>query len=179
MARSLALVALTLLVIQGVLAYDPTITADFGLMGPVTGFVAQFPGVTGLGISSIFFKLGSGGLVPLHIHSRATELFIAVQGTWTVGFIDSANTHYTAQLKEGDQFVFPVGLIHYQLAGNSAATGYSSFNSENPGVTLIGSNIFTATPPIPDAVATGSFGIDAATLASIRKALAPPPPPSP
>ncbi|KAL2649465.1 hypothetical protein R1flu_017593 [Riccia fluitans] len=198
MARFLAFVGLAFLVIQGVLAYDPTITTDFGLMGSVSGdnfkstafessnlppnpaagglvlvpqFVAQFPGVTGLGISSLFFKLGSGGVVPPHIHARATELFFVISGTFNVGFVDSANVLYSATLYPGDQFVFPQGLVHYQQAGSSSATGYSSFNSQNPGVTLIASNVFASNPAFPPGVLEASFMIDSATVMSIRKGL--------
>ncbi|KAG6555683.1 hypothetical protein Mapa_002920 [Marchantia paleacea] len=196
--RQMAFLALALLVIQGVAAYDPTITTDFGLTDATSGenftsrafnaqmlppnpsagglvlvpqFAAQFPGVTGLGISSLFFKLGTGGLVPPHFHARSSEVFFALSGTWEVGFVDSANKLYSATLKAGDQFIFPQGLIHYQKAGSSSATGYSSFNSQNPGVTLIASNVFASTPGIPEEVLQGAFKIDADTVMSVRKAL--------
>ncbi|KAL3690114.1 hypothetical protein R1sor_016423 [Riccia sorocarpa] len=193
-----SIVVLVLLVIQGVVAYDPTITTDVGLTGTLTGenftsrafetdalptdpasgglvlvpqFVAQFPGVTGLGISSLFFKLGTGGIVPPHLHARATELFFVLSGTFHVGFVDSANVLYSATLQAGDQFVFPQGLVHYQQAGSSSASGYSSFNSQNPGVTLIASNVFASNPAIPTEVLAGSFMIDQETVQKIRIAL--------
>ncbi|BBN11673.1 protein MpCupin83 [Marchantia polymorpha subsp. ruderalis] len=197
-SRALAFMGLVHLMIQSSIAYDPTITTDFGLMGAASGadftstafeadklpadpaagglvlvpqFVGQFPGLTGLGISSLYFKLGAGGLVPPHIHARATELFIVLKGTFYVGFVDGANKLYTATLYPGDQFVFPQALVHYQLAGDSAAEGYSSFNSQNPGVTLIASNVFASTPGIPVGVLSAAFGTDAQTVMKIRTAL--------
>lgn len=189
---------LVLLMIQGVVSYDPTITTDFGLASATSGddfkstafedsklpadpaagglvlvpqFVAQFPGVTGLGISSLFFKLGAGGLVPPHLHARATELFVVLKGIFFVGFVDGSNNLFSATLGPGDQFVFPQGLIHYQLAGDSFSTGISAFNSQNPGVTLVASNVFASTPGIPVGVLSAAFAIDAATVLSIRAAL--------
>ncbi|KAG6551673.1 hypothetical protein Mapa_006760 [Marchantia paleacea] len=196
--KQLALLGLVLVVIQGVISYDPTITMDFGLMDASSGedftsrafgsdmlppnpsagglvlvpqFAAQFPGVTGLGISSLFFKLGTGGLVPPHFHARATEIFFVLSGSWEVGFVDSSNKLYSATLMAGDQFVFPQGLVHYQMAGSSSATGYSAFNSQNPGVTLIASNVFASTPGIPSGVLEASFKVDANTVMNIRTAL--------
>ncbi|KAG6551674.1 hypothetical protein Mapa_006761 [Marchantia paleacea] len=196
--RVLAFMGLVHLMIQGAIAYDPTITTDFGLTSAASGadftskafeadklpadpaagglvlvpqFVAQFPGLTGLGISSLYFKLGAGGLVPPHIHARATELFIVLKGTFYVGFVDGANKLYSATLYPGDQFIFPQALVHYQLAGNSEAEGYSSFNSQNPGVTLIASNVFASTPGIPVGVLSAAFKIDAQTVKNIRTAL--------
>ncbi|KAG6544532.1 hypothetical protein Mapa_014050 [Marchantia paleacea] len=190
-----ALLALALLVVQGVVAYDQTITTDFGLMGVLTGenctsrafkskmlppsppagglvlvpqFAGQFPGVTGLGISSLYFKLGTGGLVPPHFHARSSEIFFVLSGIFHVGFVDSANKLYSATLKPGDQFVFPQGLIHYQMAAGSSGTGYSAFNSENPGVTLIATNVFSSTP---DEVLQGAFKVDVTTVKNIKKAL--------
>ncbi|KAL3690110.1 hypothetical protein R1sor_016419 [Riccia sorocarpa] len=107
---------------QGLRAQCPPYGSHIWRFGLGLQFVAQFPGVTDLGISSLFFKLGTGGIVPPHFHARATELFLVLSGTFHVGFLDSANVLYSATLQAGDQFVFPQGLVHYQQAGSSSAT---------------------------------------------------------
>ncbi|KAG6544782.1 hypothetical protein Mapa_013808 [Marchantia paleacea] len=166
-------------------AYDPSITTDFGLIGATSGedftsrdfepanlpdnpdpgkasltpnYVKQFPGVTGLGVSSVFYKVGAGGLVPPHLHPRGTELFFVLTGTWSVGFIDTKGVLFKATLTPGDQFIFPQGMVHYQFAVDDSATGYSVSNTQDPGVSMVVKNLFSTNPSIPSVVMQHSLG---------------------
>ncbi|CAM6089534.1 unnamed protein product [Calypogeia fissa] len=180
---------------QTVLACDPGVLADYGLMnatsgadftstsfepknipvgGPVTlvaNFFTQFQGLTGLSISSLYFQLAAGALVPLHYHPRGSELFFVLTGTWYVGFIDTSGKLFDSYLQPGDQFVFPVGLTHFQLVtSKTTATGFSGFNSALPGLFLL-STTFESTPPVPDSILEGTYNTDSKTIDMLRKGL--------
>ncbi|KAJ7951510.1 auxin-binding protein ABP19a-like [Quillaja saponaria] len=100
-------------------------------------FVAQFPGVNGLGLSIARLDLAPAGVIPLHTHPGASEILLVVHGKITVGFISSANSVYVKTLKRGEVFVFPQGLLHFQVnAAGYKATAFASFNSPNPGLQI-------------------------------------------
>ena len=75
--------------------------------------VDQIPGVNTLGISLARIDYApNGGLNPPHIHPRATEILVVVEGTLYVGFVTSnPNRLISKVLYPGDVFVFPIGLI--------------------------------------------------------------------
>ncbi|KAI6680872.1 hypothetical protein NL676_034753 [Syzygium grande] len=118
-------------------------------------FVDQFPGLNTLGISMARIDFAPGGLNPPHTHPRGTEVLVVVEGTLLVGFVTSNqlnNTLFTKVLYKGDVFVFPIGLIHFQLnIGNT---------SQNPGVITIANAVFGAKPPISADVLTKAFQVD-------------------
>lgn len=155
---------------------DPDITSDFILPpettansdfftfrgfkeslsgGPKTGsFQAtkatqvEFPALNGQSVSLAVLQFGPRGLNPPHTHPRSAELLIVVQGTLSVGFVDSNNKLYTQFLNKGDAFVFPKGLVHFQVNVESRypAVAISAFGSANAGTvslpkTLFGSGI--------------------------------------
>ncbi|KAJ1407098.1 RmlC-like cupin domain superfamily [Sesbania bispinosa] len=99
--------------------------------------VTNFPGLNGLGISAARVDMGIGGTVPMHTHARATELLIMVQGQMTAGFI-TPNAVYMKNLKPGDLFVFPQGLLHFQYnSGAGNATAFAAYSSPDPGLDLL------------------------------------------
>ncbi|CAM6095922.1 unnamed protein product [Calypogeia fissa] len=189
---------LALLAAQTVLGYDPTITTDYGIMNPWGGanftstayepanipmnngglvllpqFGAQFPGVVGLGISTLFFNAAGGAEVPPHIHPRATEIFYILTGTWYVGFIDTSNKLFDANLVAGDLFIFPIGLIHFQLVtSKDGATGFSAFNSENPGVSIIPTALFESSASLDNMVLAEAFNVTVDIIKMIKMNLA-------
>ncbi|PPS14078.1 hypothetical protein GOBAR_AA06493 [Gossypium barbadense] len=69
-----------------------------------------------------------GGLNPPHMHPRATEILVVLEGTLYVDFVTS-NTDIcfiTKVLNPGDVFVFPIGLIHFQFnIGNTKAVAFA------------------------------------------------------
>lgn len=118
-----------------------------------------FPVLTGLGVSNAIIKYLPGGINPPHTHPRGTEVLYVLEGTLTVGLVDTTNKFFTKVLIQGDVFVFPRGLVHYQInQGEKPVTVFVSFSSANPGtvslpVTLFGSGI-------PDDVHTAAFKVD-------------------
>ncbi|KAI3858187.1 hypothetical protein MKW92_028032 [Papaver armeniacum] len=108
--------------------------------------VAQIPGLNTLGISMVRIDYAPrGGMNPPHIHPRATEILVVLEGTLHVGFITSnpENKLISKTLKKGDVFVFPVGLIHAQVNhGNTPAVAIAALSSQNPGVITIANAVF-------------------------------------
>ncbi|KAL3654189.1 hypothetical protein CASFOL_003870 [Castilleja foliolosa] len=106
--------------------------------------VKQVPGLNTLGLSMARLDLGPGGYFPLHVHARASEIHIVLQGSLEVGFTSPEHnyTYYSKTLNVGDMFVVPAGLIHVQRnPGNVPMSSYSILNSQNPGVDEIGKAI--------------------------------------
>ncbi|XP_048140632.1 germin-like protein subfamily 1 member 7 isoform X2 [Rhodamnia argentea] len=126
--------------------------------------VMEFPGLNTLGISMARLDFAPGGLNPPHTHPRGTELLVVVEGTLLVGFVTSNqlnNTLFTKVLYPGDVFVFPIGLIHFQLnTGKTPALAFSGLSSQNPGVITIANAVFGAKPPISADVLTKAFQVD-------------------
>jgi quercetin dioxygenase-like cupin family protein len=122
---------------SGLASPGPTITPFNTALA--SALVTQFPAVNGLGISATRFDIYPGGVVPLLIHPRATELLFVLDGTMVAGFISAAtNTLYMKTLNKGDIFVFPKGLLHFQYNPvNKTTTGLSTYTSSNPGLQIV------------------------------------------
>lgn len=99
---------------------------------------ADFPGLNTQGLSIARTDLAVDGLVVPHAHPRASELFYVSKGVVVAGFIDTGGRLYQQNLREGDVFLFPRGLLHFSLnAGYELATAFSFLNGQNPGVVSI------------------------------------------
>ncbi|XP_056168621.1 germin-like protein subfamily 1 member 13 [Syzygium oleosum] len=126
--------------------------------------VLEFPGLNTLGISMARIDFAPGGLNPPHTHPCGTEVLVVVEGTLLVGFVASNqlnNTLFTKVLYKGDVFVFPIGLIHFQLnTGETPALAFAGLSSQNPGVIIIANSVFGAKPPISADVLTKAFQVD-------------------
>ncbi|OIW11816.1 hypothetical protein TanjilG_07297 [Lupinus angustifolius] len=108
-------------------------------------FVAQFPGLNGLGLSAARLDLAPGGVIPLHTHPGASELLIVTEGLVTAGFIASDNSVYVKKLSKGQLFILPQGLLHFQLSyGKSKAVAYAVFSSSNPGLQILDFALFAS-----------------------------------
>ncbi|KAJ4717796.1 putative Auxin-binding protein ABP19a [Melia azedarach] len=106
-------------------------------------FVAQFPGVNGLGLSLARLDLAPGGVIPMHTHPAASEIIFVLKGKITAGFISSANNVYFKTLKKGEVMVFPQGLLHFQInAGKYGSLAVVSFNSPDPGLQILDFALF-------------------------------------
>ena len=58
------------------------------------------------------------------------------------------NTLFTKQLVVGDVFVFPQGLIHFQLNnGKAPAVAIAALSSQNPGNITIANTVFGSKLP--------------------------------
>ncbi|XP_028783691.1 germin-like protein subfamily 1 member 13 [Neltuma alba] len=135
--------------------------------------VNEFPGLNTLGISLARIDYAPYGLNPPHIHPRATEVLTVLEGTLMVGFVASNqndNRLFTKVLNKGDVFVFPFGMIHFQLnVGHASAVALSSLSSQNPGVITVAKAVFGSTPPISRDVLTKAFQVDKNIIAYLQK----------
>ncbi|KAI3703399.1 hypothetical protein L1987_73444 [Smallanthus sonchifolius] len=126
-------------------------------------FATQLPGLNTLGISMVRIDYGPWGQNPPHIHPRATEILIVIEGTLQVGFVTSNpdNRFITKVLQKGDVFVFPIGLVHFQRnIGNGYALAIAALRSQNPGAITIANAVFGANPPIPGDILAKAFQVD-------------------
>ncbi|PKI46992.1 hypothetical protein CRG98_032617 [Punica granatum] len=109
-------------------------------VGSIVTMVAvdQLPGLNTLGISLARIDYAPSGLNPPHIHPRATEVIMCVQGELYVGFV-----------------------LSNQLGNRlTAAVAISSLSSQNPGVITIANAVFGSKPPINSKVLTKAFQVD-------------------
>ncbi|GAV69743.1 Cupin_1 domain-containing protein [Cephalotus follicularis] len=132
----------------------------------------NLPGLNTLGISIARIDFApNGGLNPPHTHPRASEILVVLEGTLFVGFVTSNpdNRLITKVLNVGDIFVFPVGLIHFQLnIGKTPAVSISGLSSQNPGVITIANAVFGSNPPIGLDVLTKAFQTDANVIKELQ-----------
>lgn len=149
----------------------PSTNQSLGV-GLILGFASiNYPGLNTLGMSLVKFAYAQNGLVPPHTHPRASEVITVVSGQVNVGFVDTSGNLFAVTLQQNDFFVFPLGLVHYQLALVPSVT-LSVLNSQNPGIQLIPSSLFASKPLISSTVLELAFGINASTVAAIEKGLA-------
>ncbi|PHT27790.1 putative germin-like protein 2-1 [Capsicum baccatum] len=143
----------------------------------VTGLnVNSFPGLNTLGISFARFDYAPYGLDPPHTNPRGSEILVVVEGMLYVGFVTSTsgpnmrNRLFTKILHPGDVFVFPVGLIHFQLnVGKEAkAVAFAAFSSQNPGYNIVANALFGSHPPINDDILAKAFQVDEKIVDYIR-----------
>lgn len=136
--------------------------------------VDKIPGLNTLGISLARIDYAPGGLNPPHTHPRATEVVFVLEGELNVGFLTTANKLVSQIIKEGEIFVFPKALVHYQKNdADKAAAVLSAFNSQLPGTQSIAVTLFTATPPVPDGVLAKAFQVGTKDIDKIKSNLAP------
>ncbi|KAL2254234.1 rhicadhesin receptor-like [Sesamum indicum] len=141
----------------------------------VTGAnVQRIPGLNTLGVSLSRIDYAPGGLNPPHTHPRATEIVFVLEGQLDVGFITTANVLVSKSIKQGEIFVFPRGLVHFQKNnGKSPAAVIAAFNSQLPGTQSLAVTLFGATPPVPDHVLTKAFQIGTKEVQKIKSKFAP------
>ncbi|GAB4844236.1 Germin-like protein sub 1 member 8 [Ancistrocladus abbreviatus] len=127
-------------------------------------------GLNTLGISMARIDFAPYGENPPHTHPRATEILTVIKGQLLVGFVTSnlqngGNRLFSKLLNEGDVFVFPQGLIHFQMnVGKTNAIAIAALSSQNPGVVTIANAVFGSNPPISADVLTKAFQLDKATI---------------
>ncbi|XP_057960649.1 germin-like protein subfamily 3 member 2 [Malania oleifera] len=132
----------------------------------------RFPGLNTLGMSFLRADLAVGGINAPHFHPRATEIVYVVQGSVYSGFVDSTNRVFAKVIRSGEVMVYPRGLVHFQMnVGESPATVFGCFNSQNPGSQKIPSAIFGS--GIKDDLLEKAFGLSHRQVAAMRRRLAP------
>ncbi|KAL5981747.1 hypothetical protein ACLOJK_015810 [Asimina triloba] len=141
----------------------------------VTGAnVEKIAGLNTLGVSMSRIDYAPGGLNPPHTHPRATEMVFVLYGELEVGFITTANVLISKRIKQGENFVFPRGLVHFQKNdGDVPAAVIAAFNSQLPGTQSIAVTLFASTPPVPNNVLTKAFQVGTKEVEKIKSRLAP------
>jgi quercetin dioxygenase-like cupin family protein len=146
-------------IFQG-LAQVQKVTNELGALVTLAG-VTQFPALNTLGISTARIDFLKNGLNPPHLHPRATEVLYVLSGSLLVGFVDTNNDLFQQTLQTGDVFVFPQGLLHFEMeVGWGPASAFSGFNSQNPGKETIVTDLLGANPPISAVVIETALNID-------------------
>ncbi|KAJ4970974.1 hypothetical protein NE237_004073 [Protea cynaroides] len=131
-----------------------------------------FPGLNTLGMSFVRADFDLGGINVPHFHPRATEVAMVLEGKVYCGFVDSANRIYAKVIEKGEVMVFPRGLVHFQMnVGDSPATIYGSFNSQNPGLQRIPAAVFGS--GIKDELLKKAFGLSGKQIDEMRRKLKP------
>ncbi|KAH7571787.1 hypothetical protein JRO89_XS04G0141800 [Xanthoceras sorbifolium] len=88
---------------------------------------------------------------------------VTAESTLHVGFVTSNpnNTLFSKILNPGDVFVFPIGLIHFQVnIGKINAVAFAGLSSQNPGVITIANAVFGSNPPINPFDLSRAFQLD-------------------
>lgn len=133
-----------------------------------------FPALNTLGVAMGRVDIAAGGLNPPHLHPRASEMLTVIEGTLYAGFVSSnlqtgANQLYSKILNKGDIFVFPQGLIHFQLnIGSTPAVANVAFGSQTPGLVTIANAVFGSMHLISDDVLTKGFQVNDKVIESLR-----------
>ncbi|KAL3682199.1 hypothetical protein R1sor_000221 [Riccia sorocarpa] len=137
-------------------------------------FDTQFPGVTGQGLAVAYLRFGPNSINPFHSHPRASEIFYIIEGELHAGLVDEKFNLYTATLKKNDLFVFPRGLMHFQinLSKTKGATVLAAFGSENAGRVSFPPAIFNTNPSIETEIIARSLGLDQSTVERLKKSVA-------
>jgi quercetin dioxygenase-like cupin family protein len=145
-------------------------TNNPNLSNVTMAFVQQFAGLNTLGIGAARIDFAKGGINPPHTHPRASEIVFVLKGELYVGFVDTQNMLFATTIKQGELFVFPRGLVHFQLnVGNGPALLFAALNSQNPGAQAIAQSLFGSTPPVSDEVLEKGFRISQQTVDAIRQ----------
>ncbi|PHU06034.1 putative germin-like protein 2-3 [Capsicum chinense] len=68
---------------------------------------------------------------------------------------------------EGDVFVFPIGLVHYQRnVGYGNAVAIAALSNQNPGVISIANPVFVSEPAIETYILAKAFQVDESVMAA-------------
>ncbi|KAD5316946.1 hypothetical protein E3N88_16892 [Mikania micrantha] len=131
----------------------------------------EFPALNGQSVSYAVLQFPNGTVNPPHTHPRASELLFVLMGSLQVGFVDTTNKLFTQTLQQGDIFVFPKGLVHFQFNcdAKNPALALSAFGSASPGTVKVPSAVFNST--IDDQVLALSFKTDIGTIQKIKSGL--------
>ena len=135
---------------------------------------ANFPVLTGLGISAATIFFQPCGLNTPHIHPRATEFFTLVTDTkMETGFVleNGLADEFNTTLTQFQGTVFPRGSIHWQQNLDcKPAVGVAGLNAEDPGASSIAQNfLINTSEDIVDAALGFPSQIDGSNFGAFKK----------
>ncbi|CAJ1783998.1 unnamed protein product [Sphenostylis stenocarpa] len=135
--------------------------------------VEQLPGLNTMGVSLVRIDYAAKGINPPHTHPRATEILYVLEGVIYAGFVTSAedgNRLFTKTLYKGDVFIFPFGLLHFNMnVGTTPAASLAIFSSQNPGTTNIPDAVFKSNPQLSTDILAKAFQVDNKVIDELRK----------
>lgn len=133
--------------------------------------MAELPALNGQSVSYAALYYPPGSVNPPHTHPRASELLFLVLGSLEVGFVNTTNHLFTQTLQQGDMFIFPKGLLHYQYNADdkTPAVALSAFGSASAGTVSIPSAVFNTS--IYDPILAASFKTDVRTIENLKNGL--------
>ncbi|XP_026438550.1 germin-like protein subfamily T member 2 [Papaver somniferum] len=144
-------------------------TANPEGFGVKLGDVTTFPGLNTQGLTVNRIDLAPGGIIPLHVHPRASEANFLLQGNIFFGFITTNDVLYAKFMKPGELNIIPRGLVHFAAnVGPRKAIVIAILNSQNPGIARIPNNLFNSTPTIPDYILARNFRVNEKIIAIIK-----------
>jgi hypothetical protein len=117
---------------------------------------ATFPALVGQGGSMTLGFLGPCGFNTPHVHPRAAELNIVVQGHLFASVTaENGARHINHTLSQYDMTVFPAGAIHTEFNPDCTPSVFvAAFPNEDPGVGQIAQEYFG----LEDEIIAGSVG---------------------
>ncbi|VVA95287.1 unnamed protein product [Arabis nemorensis] len=126
--------------------------------------VVTFPGLNKMGISMYNVAVAAGAANSPHSHPGYTEAGFILEGSVSIGFLTTNYTLYS-KVGQGDMFVVPPGLIHYEWnVGKTEARFLAVVTNELPSEVVVPNTLFVAKPAIPDAVLMKAFKTDGKTI---------------
>ncbi|XP_065862154.1 germin-like protein 9-3 [Euphorbia lathyris] len=127
----------------------------------------EFPVLEGQSVSVAALIYPPSGINPPHVHPRSAELLIVLQGILEVGFVDTTNKLFTQTLQAPDMFIFPKGLVHFQVNTRSDSPAYDlgMFGSANAGTSSLPVSVFGS--GIAPAVLAEAFKTDVQTISKL------------
>lgn len=126
-----------------------------------------FPALIGSGGSVTIGFLGPCGFNTPHVHPRATELNLVVQGTLVTNFVAENNVRKVANTVHQYQMtVFPQGAIHEEFNPDCTDTVFvAAFPNEDPATNQIADNFFK----LDDEVIQAALKVESIDGAEIEK----------
>ncbi|OAA57746.1 spherulin-1B precursor [Cordyceps fumosorosea ARSEF 2679] len=156
-------------------ATDPSRSSEAKGKGGVSvaATAKTFPALVGNGASMTVAFLGACGMNTAHVHPRATELNVVVQGRLVTNFVlengaaPVANTMSTFQMA-----VFPQGAIHQEFNPDcEEAVFVAAFPDADPGVSQVAQNFFGLRPDVVGATLGGVQTLDGKDIETFRHAI--------
>lgn len=132
-----------------------------------------FPALIGNGVSMTVAFLGPCGMNTAHVHPRATELNIVVQGRLVTNFVlengakPVENTLGTFQMT-----AFPQGAIHQEFNPDCTdAVFVAAFPDADAGVSQVAQNFFSLRPDVVSATLGGVQSLNGKDIETFRHAI--------
>ncbi|KAF2019192.1 hypothetical protein BU24DRAFT_476238 [Aaosphaeria arxii CBS 175.79] len=126
----------------------PVVGSQGGSNSPA--FPGNLPILLDSGLNINFATLGPCGLFLPHVHPRANEFFVVVEGEVDFGYMleigllnppaPNPNPEITGKLTKHKGTVFPQGSVHWQINDSEDCTStavYTFLSSDDPGSTAI------------------------------------------